>query len=157
MKHLTAAVKHCHDNGIIHCDIKPENVVIDAKGTAKLCDFGLSEKKTPGRKLRGGGGSHCYISPERVRKQPFAEPADMWSLGVTLYTMTYRKNPFKGPDIHSTYENIKKMRFVGNEKLPNLSSHAGKIISSLLKKDPEERARPEQVLRYIEKILSCVK
>jgi eukaryotic-like serine/threonine-protein kinase len=94
---VTAALSHSHANGVIHCDIKPDNILIDPTGHVKLLDFGISMvggQCKPGEVL----GSPHYIAPERVLESPLTPAADVYSLGIVLFQMITGVVPFDGPD-----------------------------------------------------------
>ncbi|HEX6290992.1 MAG TPA: serine/threonine-protein kinase [Herpetosiphonaceae bacterium] len=94
---VAAALAHSHANGIIHCDIKPDNILIDQAGHVKLLDFGIS---TVGGQCSEGEvlGSPHYIAPERVMGMPITPAADVYSLGIVLFQMITGVVPFDGPD-----------------------------------------------------------
>jgi len=81
--------------GLVHGDIKPENILLDTKGRAKLVDFGLA---TVAHEAAGEGiwGTPYYIAPEKIRRQKVDARADIYSLGATLYHMLTGKPPFEG-------------------------------------------------------------
>lgn len=94
---VCAALAHCHAQGIIHCDIKPDNIMVDHAGRVKLLDFGISG---PGGQCGAGEilGSPHYIAPERVMCTPVTPAADVYSLGIVLFQMITGVVPFDGPD-----------------------------------------------------------
>jgi len=79
--HVCSAVRYLHGNGLLHCDLKPSNVVADA-GCAKLID--LSVARPPGR-ARAGVGTWCYMAPEQARGGELGPAADVWGIGGLLY------------------------------------------------------------------------
>lgn len=83
---IAKALMACHDAGIAHCDIKPENVLLDSKGNAKLADFGLAQRMARGCKSMKYRGSMEYLAPEVCVMKPY-DPfqADVYSLGLLLY------------------------------------------------------------------------
>ena len=95
---ICAALDHAHQNGIIHRDVKPENVVLTQSRVAKLMDFGLAYD--PGRsRLTGAGmlmGTMAYLAPELIMGQPASVQSDLYALGVMLYEMTAGRPPFEG-------------------------------------------------------------
>ena len=94
---LCDAVRTCHKHKIAHLDIKPENILLDAKGTVVLCDFGHSVKFRKGTPVvLEPLGTPIYRAPE-VNRQELLQPifADVWSLGIVLHLMTTSKLPYK--------------------------------------------------------------
>jgi eukaryotic-like serine/threonine-protein kinase len=93
---VAAALAHSHASGVIHCDVKPDNIMVDHEGRVKLLDFGISHAGgvTDGAVL----GSPHYIAPERVLGTPITPAADVYSLGIVLFQMITGTVPFNGPD-----------------------------------------------------------
>lgn len=94
MKQILEGLNYLHNNGIIHCDIKLENIFVCSDDTVKIIDFDLSRWiDKPSIKC---GGSYPYISPEALLKSmnlPITEKMDIWSLGILLYILVERKYP----------------------------------------------------------------
>ncbi len=85
---VAQGVKACHDADIAHGDIKPENILLDKHGNVKLADFGLSRRVACGEKVKHACGSFNYIAPEVESRAPYdPKRADMWSLGIVLYSL----------------------------------------------------------------------
>ena len=93
MEQLFMAVSHLHAQGIVHRDIKPQNIMIDKHDQVRLIDFGLAAIKRHGKSLDTIAGTPLYMSPE-VLKGNYGKEADMWSLGVLLYTLVSGYLPF---------------------------------------------------------------
>ena len=92
---VAAAVAHAHERGIVHCDIKPQNVLLDALGQAKLTDFGVaSADKSPVGEVVYGSAS--YIAPERLRGAPTSPAVDIYALGGLLYFLISGRPPYTG-------------------------------------------------------------
>ena len=91
MKSLFQAINHCHAQGIIHRDIKSENIMITDSGSVRLIDFGLS--KASKKNLKTIAGTPYYMAPE-VLDGNYGQKADIWSLGVLLYTLVSGYLPF---------------------------------------------------------------
>lgn len=86
-KQLVAGIAHCHSNGIAHCDIKPENLLLDHAFTLKLADFG-SAVSTLTMKYPAGDGTAGYTAPEIKSMTGYdAAKADVWSCGIVLFML----------------------------------------------------------------------
>jgi calcium-dependent protein kinase len=93
MKSLFQAINHCHAQGIVHRDIKPDNIMITNSETVRLIDFGLSKASKNNRNLTTVAGTPYYMAPE-VLEGSYSQKADIWSLGVLLYTLVCGYLPF---------------------------------------------------------------
>lgn len=92
---VTAAVAHAHAHGVVHCDLKPQNVLLDAFGRARLTDFGVaSAVEAPVGEVVYGSAS--YIAPERLRGAPTSPAVDIYALGATLYFLVAGRPPYGG-------------------------------------------------------------
>src|SRR6266511_4662708 len=99
---LADALSRAHHLGIIHRDVKPENVLLAGDGTPRLSDFGMARLEWEDARLTQSGtlfGSPAYMSPEAVRGEELDAPSDIWSLGVLLYELLAGRRPFEGVQI----------------------------------------------------------
>ena len=109
---VAQALRCAADQGLVHGDIKPENVLLDANGNAKIVDFGLAAMQKDTDEI---WGTPYYISPEKVKKEPLDFRADMYSLGGTLYHALTGVAPFEGDDPIA----VVRKRFEGAPKKPS--------------------------------------
>ncbi len=126
---ILAAVDHAHRNGIVHRDIKPQNILVDKKGRVRVADFGIARlKASQTTKIDAGGsamGSVHYLSPEQAQGEVADEQSDLYSVGVVLYEMLTGKVPFDGDTTVSV-----ALKHV-NEDPESLRSHNAHISRAL--------------------------
>jgi serine/threonine protein kinase len=146
-KQVTNAVSYLHQNGIVHQDIKPQNILLTSTGNALISDFGTGHNFSS---CARGFGSPAYQAPEfidRVGNEDDSDAGkeDIWSLGVTLYFLHFQKYPFEGSNV---YEIAKSIRSVSLSKPPNCSEILWDIITRMLTVDSQRRIAIEDVLRH---------
>ncbi|KAI0477381.1 kinase-like protein [Xylariaceae sp. FL0804] len=93
---LGCALRYVHGQGIIHRDVKPDNVLLDADGHVHLTDFNVASDVVPGKVLTSKSGTLAYLAPEVYGGKGYDVRADWWSLGVLFYECIYNKRPFEG-------------------------------------------------------------
>ena len=96
---VLAAVQHAHQNGVIHRDIKPQNILIDKEGTVKVSDFGIARvanAQTTSQDTETVMGSVYYFSPEQAKGATVDEKSDLYSVGAVFYEMLTGQVPFTG-------------------------------------------------------------
>lgn len=97
LRQVAEALAHCHDRGISHLDVKPENLLVDCDWNVKLIDFAFSVKLADSAKLKRYCGTPGYMAPEILKRESYyPNKADVWSLGVVGYRLLTGKPPFKG-------------------------------------------------------------
>jgi PAS domain S-box-containing protein len=139
-KQLLSAIKCCHQNQIIHRDIKLQNILLDTQNNIKLIDFGLSNFMEDDA-LRGTFcGTPAYASPEILTGVQYRGPeVDIWSLGIVLYSMLTAHFPF------TTVADIIKGNFKPPEKI---SPECLDLLVQMLQVKKEQRATLDQVMRH---------
>ena len=89
-------ISYLHANGIVHRDIKLENILLDGHGNVKIGDFGVSKKVAFNEVLFEQCGTPAYIAPEIIREIGYiGYPIDIWSAGICLFAILYGNVPFK--------------------------------------------------------------
>lgn len=149
---VASALRHAHDRGFIHRDIKPKNVMITKDGLVKLADLGLaralSDKEAAEAEAGRAFGTPFYISPEQIRgKVDIGPQADIYGLGATLYHMVTGSVPFKGKSPSEVMHRHLKEPLVAPDHLnPGLSSGLAQVIEMMMAKDPSDRYRNAEEL-----------
>ncbi|ODQ78913.1 hypothetical protein BABINDRAFT_38761 [Babjeviella inositovora NRRL Y-12698] len=138
-RQITSALAHCHKHGIVHRDIKDENVIIDERGIVKLIDFGSAAYTRQGP-FDVFVGTIDYAAPEVLNGKPYdGKPQDVWALGVLLYTLMYQENP---------YYNVDEI-MEGDLRFPYvLSDAAVSLIRLILVRDINKRPSLPQILDH---------
>ncbi|MBF0499745.1 MAG: protein kinase [Candidatus Riflebacteria bacterium] len=98
---LASGLHYAAERGVLHRDIKPDNILVDGKGKAKLVDFGLAQVEGKMKMTQTGVilGTPWYLAPERLRGEPATIASEIYAFGVTLYEMLTCHRPFQGEDI----------------------------------------------------------
>ena len=147
MKSLFQAVNHCHAVDVIHRDIKPENIMITKEGSVRLIDFGLS-KASKNKNLSTVAGTPYYMAPE-VLEGSYGQKADLWSLGVLLYTLVSGYLPFQGTNSHEVFRKIKEADFHFNHvEFKEVSAECKDLITRLLVVNQKKRLSGQQALKH---------
>ena len=134
---VAQALRCAADQGLVHGDVKPENVLLDANGNAKLVDFGLAAMQKDTNEI---WGTPYYIAPEKVKKEPVDYRADMYSLGGTIYHALTGVAPFEGDDAPA----VVKKRFEGPPVPPSkirsdISPQIDALVLKMLALNPADR------------------
>ncbi|KAJ3297315.1 hypothetical protein HK104_000642 [Borealophlyctis nickersoniae] len=135
------AVAYLHKEGIVHRDIKDENIILDEHHNAQLVDFGSSAYVKPaGKKFDTFCGTLDYAAPEVLLGHKYeGKPQDIWALGILLYTLLYKENPFY---------NIDEI-IAGELRIPHvISEDSLELIKWMLARDVQARPTIEQVASH---------
>ncbi len=136
-KQICVAVQNLHSIGVVHRDIKDENIILDSENNVRLIDFGSAAmvKKGP---FDIFVGTIDYAAPEVLKGKSYeGKPQDIWALGILLYTMVYRENPFY--NIDEIIDGELRMPFILNDLNSNL-------IKKILQRDIKKRPNITEIL-----------
>ncbi len=150
---IASALKAAHKAGVVHRDLKPDNIMLRSDGSVKVLDFGLA--KASGHAMSGGGansleavttspgiilGTPRYMSPEQTRGIPLDGRSDIFSLGVIVFEMLTGSSPFgAGSTIDVISAIISKEPRQVQDFIPDPPSYLVRIIEKMLRKKPEDR------------------
>ena len=139
---IAQALKSAHASGIIHRDIKPQNILIDKFGLAKVTDFGIARVSSNATITYTSSilGTVHYISPEQAKGKIVDEKSDLYSLGAVMYEMATGRVPFDADNsVGIAVMHIQDKARPAKELTPDLSDHLNFIIMKLLEKEPGNR------------------
>lgn len=136
-RQIVSAIEYCHGLGIIHRDLKAENLLLDADMNVKIADFGFSTFYEAGKPLDTFCGSPPYAAPELFQGKKYEGPeVDVWSLGVILYTLVSGSLPFDGSNLKELRERVLR----GKYRIPfYMSTECEQLLKKFLVLVPSRR------------------
>jgi serine/threonine-protein kinase len=150
---IADALSEAHSLGIVHCDVKASNLILNERGTIKLLDFGIAAaagskgadvgdrtQKVGQQTSLGVGGTVSYMSPEQAIGRPLDPRSDIFSLGVVLYEMLTARRPFDGETTPETLDNIIHLDATPIARLNyGVTPDLDRVVRKCLEKDRERR------------------
>ncbi len=146
------ALDFAHENGVLHLDIKPDNILIDHDGSIKVVDFGVAELAGVEGFGQASGGTIGYMPPEQVMGEDLDQRTDAFALGVVVYEMLTGRNPYNAGDINGS------LRLMREQTPPSVSSARVDVDPELdlameSAVDPEPGQRYETVLEMVDALM----
>ncbi|HOT23027.1 MAG TPA: Stk1 family PASTA domain-containing Ser/Thr kinase [Thermoleophilia bacterium] len=138
---LLAAVGYAHRHGVVHRDIKSQNILLDASGTVKVTDFGIARAGESGMTEAGSVlGTAQYLAPEQARGEVVDERSDLYSVGIVLYEMLTGRVPFSGDSaVTVAMKHVNERPPEPAELVPGMPYSLNQIVMKALAKDPALR------------------
>jgi serine/threonine protein kinase len=150
MSALCSALGYAHLNGVVHCDIKPANVMAGKDGRIYLADFGIARHADSTTTTIAGAGTPAYMAPEQIRNIAVSPAADVYSLGVLFFELLTGQRPFRGDEAGTLSQGDTSGERIRYSHLhlpppdpcsinPSISSAVAAIILRCMAKSPDDR------------------
>ena len=146
---IVEALRFAHRRNIIHRDIKPQNIMVDAEGRVKVTDFGIARAGNASTMTEAGSilGTAHYLSPEQAQGRPVEAASDLYSLGVVMYEMATGKLPFDGDNpVTIAMQHVHEQPVPPRSLVPDLPENLEAVILRALAKEPTERYLTAQAM-----------
>ena len=151
-RQLVVGLRDIHQSGVVHRDIKPDNLLLDEYRDLRIADFSFAACANDSRVLKRQCGSPHYVAPEVIIGNGYnGRKVDVWSLGVTLYAMAFGQMPFVAPNTDLLYERICAGHLTFPKEAdgtPKGSEALRHLISVCLAVDPAERWTLKKIFRH---------
>ncbi|NIM95683.1 MAG: protein kinase [Anaerolineales bacterium] len=150
LKALSSALGYAHAHGVVHCDVKPGNVMVDQGGSVYLTDFGVARHAESTTTTLGFAGTATYTAPEQCRGEAVTAQTDVYALGIILYEMLTGRRPFRGDEKETEQggsTSAERVRYAHlhlqppdpQQVNPSLSRSLVEVIQKALAKEHDQR------------------
>jgi len=152
-------LKAAYASGLIHRDVKPENILLTEDGDAKLLDFGVAQFKVDDNKKTKVVGTPYYVAPEVVKQEAADHRADIYSLGCSLFFMLTGRPPFDAESVTAVYmARLKNPAPQVRQFRSKISKHTNDLIIQMLRRNPDDRFQNyDDLIRLLEKSLHLLR
>jgi eukaryotic-like serine/threonine-protein kinase len=148
---VLAALEHAHEQGIVHRDVKPENILITPKGVVKVADFGLARALAAARVSHAPGtvtGTVQYLSPEQIEGQAADARTDLYSVGIVLYELLVGRVPFSGEtSLAIAYKHLRERVPPPSVSNPMVPASLDRLVLSATERDRDRRTPDARTMR----------
>lgn len=152
-KGIASALSHAHANNLVHCDIKPHNILMMPDGSAKVADFGIARAVTESTMTYTGNvvGSVHYFSPEQAKGTMITPKSDVYALGVVLYEMLTGTLPFTGETpVSVAMKHLQEEPVPVRQLDPSIPPVVEAIVARAMSKDPAMRPEASEIVKDIQ-------
>jgi len=158
---ICRALHYAHQQKVIHCDVKPENILIDRNGLVYLTDFGIALHRGGDSNTLGIAGTPTYMAPEQINGSGISPQTDVYALGIVLYELFTLVKPFQGntsPSQGTTndrirWEQVHMFPVAPNKINPKVGKEANDLVLTCLNKNPNQRySGTIELLEALEKL-----
>lgn len=140
VKQIAAALQYAHEKGVIHLDVKPENILLAHNDELRLSDFGIARlsqpESTSGDAAYHAAGTPAYMAPEQIEGKP-CPASDQYALAIMVYEWLCGERPFQGDQVLYQHRAIPPPPL--HEKIPTISSAVEQVVLCALNKEPQQR------------------
>jgi eukaryotic-like serine/threonine-protein kinase len=144
---LARALAYAHEQGIVHGDVKPANIMINQDGRVMLTDFGIARFAAYISQVGSLRGTPAYLSPEQIEGKPTDGRSDLFSLGIVLYQLATGRRPFESDSVEAICAQILKATVTPPTKVnPMLPRAFDGIVARCLARNPEDRYANGEIL-----------
>ena len=154
-KDIANGLTHAHANNIVHCDIKPHNILMTEDGHAKITDFGIARAVTESTLTYGGSvvGSVHYFSPEQARGGAITPKSVVYSVGISLYEMLTNRLPFTGDNPFTiAMKHVEEEPIALSRYRPQIPPMLEALVCRTMSKSPEIRPTSFELVQELSKV-----